>query len=417
MHVASASDFPPLVPKAPEAFRQDQAAAFPVAPLGIERCRVNEPAYDSEGPHWPDDAVATSSDEIRALANWSKREKLSEREAAARLDLIEKIRERRLDLNAQPLDVKPRFLIGKKSISTPGNLTVLQAQAGTGKTNFVWAFPAARCVAESGVQGLDCLGLRADPSATGKLIIIDTEQSAFDLNAAGRRALRRAGAEAEPEWLCAYGLAGISAKELRLILRALLWNSEIDGIHSVIIDGFGDLVCDVNDSEETDGFVSELHGLAIKYDCPIIGVLHENPGSDNGKGRGHLGSQLERKAETVLRLQKTDEVTAVFSKKARRAPILESEGPRFRWSDEAGMHVSCETIADAKDAAKRDRLFDQAEAVFTASSSVALSWGDMRAGIAKSEGIGMSGAAKRFDAMKAMGVIRKDEMGMWRLSK
>jgi hypothetical protein len=34
----------------------------------------------------------------------------------------------------------------------------------------------------------------------------------------------------------------------------------------------------------------------------IVGVIHFNPGGE--KTRGHLGSQLERKAETNLRLDK-----------------------------------------------------------------------------------------------------------------
>ena len=39
-----------------------------------------------------------------------------------------------------------------------------------------------------------------------------------------------------------------------------------------------------------------FHQLAIEYDCVFMTVLHENPNSDFGKTRGHLGSQLSRKA-------------------------------------------------------------------------------------------------------------------------
>jgi hypothetical protein len=115
------------------------------------------------------------------------------------------------------------------------------------------------------------------------------------------------------------------------------------GIHAVIIDGIADLVVDVNDSKECNQIVAELHTLAIRYDCAIIAVIHKNPGSD--KVRGHLGSQIERKAETNLSLDKEDEVTIVWSQKQRRSPILKKNGPRFRWSDDMKMHVTVENVA------------------------------------------------------------------------
>ena len=47
-----------------------------------------------------------------------------------------------------------------------------------------------------------------------------------------------------------------------------------------MIDGVGDLAIDVNDTAESNGLVAELHALAIRFDCPIVCVLHENPGEN-----------------------------------------------------------------------------------------------------------------------------------------
>ncbi len=57
--------------------------------------------------------------------------------------------------------------------------------------------------------------------------------------------------------------------------------------------------------------------------------------------RGHLGSGIERKAESVLRLTKTDEVITVTADPTRKASITGDRCPRFEWSYDAGMHVSC----------------------------------------------------------------------------
>ena len=70
-------------------------------------------------------------------------------------------------------------------------------------------------------------------------------------------------------------------------------------LHSVIIDGIGDLVTNPNSEEECFPLIMKLHGFSEMYHCPIVVVLHLNPSVKEDKSRGHLGSQLERKAQTV----------------------------------------------------------------------------------------------------------------------
>jgi hypothetical protein len=366
----------------------------------------------NESPQTLSSVDELSAEETRILANWSKREKLPEAQVKARLAVLSKIQERRFDLENPPAELKPRWTLAGKPIATPGNICVPQSQAGTGKSAFVGAFISARIAAEEGKTDCDLLGLQADPDAKGSLLLIDTEQSRFDFDANVRRALRRAGSDKEPEWLKAYGLAGYSANDLKKIVAALLWEAELDGAYGVIIDGVADLCADVNDAEECNAFVARLQNLAIKHDCPIICVLHENPGSENGKGRGHLGSQLERKAESVLRLQKTDDVTAVFSKKARRAPIMEKDAPRFIWSNEAGMHVS---VASASTLREDENLSDLRELADEVFASDALRYADACQKIETARRVGSKAGEKWFTRMKKANVIHNVGLGMWRV--
>ena len=77
----------------------------------------------------------------------------------------------------------------------------------------------------------------------------------------------------------------------------------------VVVDGVSDLMNDTNSLKESEVLVSSLLTLASVGQCHIMCVLHTNPNSD--KARGHLGSTLMRKAETVIFVHKTGERSIV----------------------------------------------------------------------------------------------------------
>ena len=240
--------------------------------------------------------------------------------------------------NNRPPPLRPVFTLGGVVISTPGNLTAITAQAKVGKSALVSALTAAAMTDPA--EDTDCLTATGLNVAGKGFLYIDTEQAPDDFWHAIDRAKRRAKVAHTPDWLVAGCVTDLSAPIARRAVTLVMAEvaKAFGGIHAVILDGVADLVLDVNDAEECNGLVSELHALAIRYDCPIVCVIHKNPGSD--KTRGHLGSQIERKAETNLSLDKEDTVTVVWSDKQRRAPIDKANGPRFRWDDELKMHVT-----------------------------------------------------------------------------
>ena len=271
------------------------------------------------------------------------------------------LRARSFDGTRVPPPIRPIYELGGVIISTPGNLTAITAQAKVGKSALVSALTAsAMTPPESGADTLTAVGYNAEGKA---LLYFDTEQSPDDFWHAVNRARRRAKLEAVPIWLQAFTVADLPAQIARKAVAVAMADAawQFGGIHSVIIDGVADLVLDVNDAEECNGIVAELHSQAIRYDTAILAVIHKNPGSD--KVRGHLGSQIERKAETNLSLERDGDVTVVWSSKQRRAPIDRETGPRFRWDDEERMHVTAENIS--RPAAKVVELLDLAESVLT----------------------------------------------------
>jgi hypothetical protein len=72
----------------------------------------------------------------------------------------------------------------------------------------------------------------------------------------------------------------------------------------VIIDGIRDLVTDINSPEQATHTATRLMKWTVEHDIHIINVLHMN--KTDGNARGHLGSELINKAETVLSVERTD---------------------------------------------------------------------------------------------------------------
>lgn len=269
---------------------------------------------------------------------------------------------REFNPHIEPPPLRPIYMLAGITISTPANLTTVTSAIKTGKSAVIGAMAAA---AMPHNQDADLLGFSSSNPKGKALLWFDSEQSPDDFWHCVYRALQRAGQRELPLWLHAYCLTGLGCKRA---WECVQWATteaaeKHDGIHSSLIDGFADLVADVNDPEESNGFVAELHDMAIKHDCPIIGVIHFNPGSE--KIRGHLGSQLERKAETNLALEKDkDETTVIYSTKNRRAGIPKNLGPRFKFSAQAGMHITVQSRQSAHEAEKREQLLALAIDVF-----------------------------------------------------
>jgi hypothetical protein len=286
---------------------------------------------------------------------------------------------------------------------------VITAQAKAGKTALNAALIASSIATEP--DDCDTLGFRAVNPDKLPDLLLDTEHSKEHNWKLGERILRRAKL-AESDQLHIYRLAGFAVKELNAALEHLLAERKW---HAVFLDGTGDFVSDVNDPEECNAFVARLHGLAIEYDTHILNVLHLNPSSET-KSRGHLGSQLERKAETNLRIEKKDGVSIIYSDRNRGADIPKDTAPRFVWSVEHQMHVSADTIGNIKASAKLEELREQCREAFGLAGKSALSWSDLVKSIRKVPGVKSDRTAERIhkDA-KAGGIISRNIIGQWEM--
>jgi hypothetical protein len=134
----------------------------------------------------------------------------------------------------------------------------------------------------------------------------------------------------------------------------------------VVIDGIADLVLSANDEAESIRIVDELYRLAGIYKTCIVCVLHYVP---NGlKLRGHLGSELQRKAAAILSIELDSEpsVSVVKALKVRDGSPLDVPLMQFSWDKEIGMHIYIgEKPREEKEKRKEKELAVVAREIFS----------------------------------------------------
>ena len=105
----------------------------------------------------------------------------------------------------------------------------------------------------------------------------------------------------EPTNLHVYGLRSLNPIERLELIEYAIYNTENLGI--VFIDGIKDLITSINDEEQATMIVSKLMKWSEERNILITTVLHQNKGDNNA--RGHIGTELNNKAETVLSISKS----------------------------------------------------------------------------------------------------------------
>mgnify|MGYP001080490833 FL=1 len=273
-----------------------------------------------------------------------------------------------LDFNNPPPVAQMIVSVNDVPLGTQGNLLCITGGEGTGKSNYVAALIAGAVKPEN-AEGIDTLGVSIEGNPKGKAVLFyDTEQSEVQLYKNVSTLLRRCGRDTMPEWFKAYCLTGMSRKErLKSIVPSMdKFHYQYGGIHLVVIDGIADLIRCANDEAESIAVVEELYRLAGIYNTCIVTVLHFIP---NGlKLRGHLGSELQRKAAAILSIEKDTNpaVSVVKALKVRDGSPLDVPLMQFAWDKEKAMHAYLgEKPKEEKDKRKEEELVAVARELFS----------------------------------------------------
>jgi hypothetical protein len=203
-------------------------------------------------------------------------------------------------------------------LGTLGNFSLVKGKAKSKKSFFI-NMAIAAAVGKGLLQNKLRSPLKDD---FNQVLYFDTEQSKYHVQKAVKRICSQIGVEI-PSNLNTYGLRKSRPSERLKLVEYAIENTPNLGF--VVIDGIRDLVTSINDEAEASNIASKLLKWTEEFNIHIIVVLHENPGSD--KARGHIGTELTNKAETVIALEvdKSDDnistVTAGFCRNKSFKPF------------------------------------------------------------------------------------------------
>ncbi len=194
--------------------------------------------------------------------------------------------------------IPPKILfVGDCTIATFGNFSASTGKAKSKKTFNISAMVAAAVTNTTVLNYRACL-----PEGKRKILYFDTEQSKYHCHNVLERIYKLSGLSVKKDdpRLLFWGLREYTPKlRIALIDYALRKHQEV-GL--VIIDGLRDLMYDINNGKEATDVMTVLMAWTSVYDLHIHTVLHLNKNDNNP--RGHIGTELENKAETVLIISK-----------------------------------------------------------------------------------------------------------------
>lgn len=271
-----------------------------------------------------------------------------------------------IDFNNPPVSAEVLISINDVPLGTEGNLLCVTGGEGTGKSNYVGSLIAGAIKEDK--ANVDTLGTQIQANTKNKAVLLyDTEQSEVQLYKNIVNTLRRSKQAELPNHFKGYCLTGMSRKErLQAIIQSMdKFHYQFGGIQMVVIDGIADLIQSANDEIESVKIVDELYRLAGIYQTCIICVLHFIP--SGLKLRGHLGSELQRKAAAILSIEKDSDpsISVIKALKVRDGSPLDVPLVQFAWDKEIGMHTYIgEKPKEEKEKRKENELVTVAKNIF-----------------------------------------------------
>lgn len=254
-----------------------------------------------------------------------------------RIELEGRVLMHQIDLSERLEEPVPVVTLDSMTVCSEGNLSAVVGEAKSKKT-FLCSALVGGLLSAAGYMGFG--------PADKRVLWIDTEQSEAHIH----RVIRRTHiiacldcTENDPH----LRVLGLREQDPRERAQVAFDAIELYRPDLVVIDGVADLQYNTNDLEESERIITQLMRLSSHYRTHILCVLHTNPGSD--KARGHVGSALQRKAETVFYVHRVGQTSLVEPQFCRNEPF---ERFAFRIDDE-GLPVLCEPPASAENVCVR----------------------------------------------------------------
>jgi hypothetical protein len=183
---------------------------------------------------------------------------------------------------------------GKKCLSTK-NVLVISGKPKSRKS------VVAQSLIGSAISGKSVLGFDAKISNTDKVVLVDTEQSQHDLQNSLNRMSGLIGCNNLPTNFMCYTVRQLNPAKIKQVISEICTN---ENVRLIVIDGALDLILNMNDILEVKDVLDFIKNLLSKHNVAIVLIVHQ--AKTTNYTIGHLGSFLDRFAQTVLDVTKLD---------------------------------------------------------------------------------------------------------------
>jgi hypothetical protein len=246
-------------------------------------------------------------------------------------------------------------------VATLGNISTVIGRAKSRKTYFVSLLAGLFL---RGEQLPSAPQLRATlPPDKRSVLYVDTEQGRYHALKVLRRIVRIAGLpeDQQPENLHYLSLRPYNpVQRLQAIGYAL---EHLNNVGVIVIDGSRDMVYDINSPQEATTAVNQLMRWTDDLQVHCINIIHQN--KNDLHARGHLGSELINKSESVISVEKDGDQSIIKSLQLRDRDfsdmafgIDETDCPYLLESYQAAATTTTPTDPDSKPDQLHNNLLD-----------------------------------------------------------
>lgn len=230
---------------------------------------------------------------------------------------------------------------GNQIFATLGNFSTILAAPKVGKTTATGIIVSALLSAKQYSNFIPSL-----PDNQKNVVWIDTEQGIPEcLKIIQSISKQTTGNKTEMPENFIFSSLRKHSKDIRIeVIEYIIYNTPNIGV--LVIDGIRDLVSSINDEREATSVADKLLKWSSELNIHILTVLHQNKADKNA--RGHLGTELMNKAETVATLNRGENNgnrITFFEPKLTRHKEFE---PFAFAVDENGVVGSSEAIVGSK---------------------------------------------------------------------
>lgn len=197
-----------------------------------------------------------------------------------------------------PPDENIVFTIDGKNIGCLQSFVCFQGLPKAGKSTFITSAVA------SAFTTWDIFSMKINtPPGRKRVCYIDTESSEFDYYRVINRIKEQIICDKLPGDFDSFNFREDSAQEIQKLIDHYL-SKNLD-CSVLVIDGILDLISDFNSVEQSFFLVQWLKKITKVYNLLILCVLHL--GKKDQNSIGHIGSYLDRKAQSVLKIDRNKE--------------------------------------------------------------------------------------------------------------